>query len=57
MGSKSPAARSFIPDLIGMVDGIGAIFAMKAFLVDGKSAEESLAIGKSAGVEMNWPLT
>ena len=35
---------------------VGALFAMKAFYVDGKSADEALAVGRAAGVTRLEPV-
>jgi len=35
---------------------VGALFAMKAYYVDGKTAEEALALGKAAGVTRLEPV-
>lgn len=40
----------------GSGNRVGAIFAMKAYLVDGRTAEESLAIGKKAGLTRLEPV-
>lgn len=39
----------------GSSNRVGALLAMKAFHVDGKSVEEALAIGKSAGLKALEP--
>jgi len=50
------AAESPVVTHCGSGNRVGALFAMKAYYVDGKTPEEALAIGQAAGVTRLEPV-